>query len=222
MLRQSPFRFLFRTILPCFVVVCLTALLFCDRWIERRSSSLHYNELADLPPADVGLVLGCSQYLSNGRTNLYFQHRIETAANAFFSGKCRYLIVSGDNGSFSYNEPRLMKRALVKAGIPESRIVCDFAGFRTLDSVVRASKVFGQRELLVISQQFHNERAIYIAQHFGIKLTGLNAPDVWQHAGWRTRTREKFARVKTILDLHVFGVQPRFLGEPIEIDTLKG
>lgn len=95
--------------------------------------------------ADVALVLGFAKTLSSGRTNIYFQYRIDSAAEAFAKAKCRYLIVSGDNRSQSYNEPDLMKEALILRCVPEDRIVCDYAGLRTLDSVVRAQQIFGQR-----------------------------------------------------------------------------
>ncbi|NRB75224.1 MAG: YdcF family protein [Verrucomicrobiales bacterium] len=195
------------------------ALGLSDRWIEQQATHWLYDRVEDLPEADVALVLGCAKTLSNGRSNLYFQYRIDAAAEAFTKGKCRYLIVSGDNSIQSYNEPDLMKEALILRGVPEDRIVCDYAGLRTLDSVVRANKIFGQRALLVISQQFHNERAIYIARQSGIEMIGLNAEDVSRHRGIRTKAREKFARVKTLLDVHLFHTQPRHLGDPIKITS---
>ena len=158
------------------------ALGLSDRWIEQQATHWLYDRVEDLPEADVALVLGCAKTLSNGRSNLYFQYRIDAAAEAFTKGKCRYLIVSGDNSIQSYNEPDLMKEALILRGVPEDRIVCDYAGLRTLDSVVRANKIFGQRALLVISQQFHNERAIYIARQSGIEMIGLNAEDTEEFA----------------------------------------
>ena len=112
-----------------------------------------------------------------------------------------------------------MKEALILRGVPGDRIVCDYAGLRTLDSVIRANKIFGQRAILVISQQFHNERAIYIARQSGMEMIGLNAEDVSKHRGIRTKAREKFARVKTLLDVHLFNTQPRHLGDPIKISS---
>jgi len=190
-----------------------------DYWVETQATRWLYDRVEDLPEADVALVLGCAETLSSGRSNLYFKYRIEAAAEAFIKGKCRYLIVSGDNSNHSYNEPHLMKEALILKGVPEDRIVCDYAGLRTLDSVIRANKIFGQRTLLVISQQFHNERAIYIARQSGMEMIGLNAEDVSKHQGIRTNAREKFARVKALLDVHLFKTQPRHLGFPINITS---
>ncbi|MGB0177627.1 MAG: SanA/YdcF family protein, partial [Owenweeksia sp.] len=100
---------------------------------------------------------------------------------------------------------------------PEERIVLDYAGFRTFDSMVRAREVFGQQAFTVISQPFHNERAIFIARKFGIEAYGYNAPDVIGAGGFRTKVREVGARVKMVLDIYVLNTQPKFLGEKIII-----
>jgi SanA protein len=130
--------------------------------------------------------------------------------------KIKYVIISGDNSKSTYDEPTDMKNELVKRGIPESVIFLDYAGFRTFDSVIRAQKVFSQTEFTVISQQFHNERAIVIARHYGIKAIGYNAKDVTAYNGFKTKVREKFARVKLFLDF-IIGNEPKFLGKKIEI-----
>ena len=108
----------------------------------------------------------------------------------------RYLIVSGDNGYKSYNEPGAMKLALIEKRIPEANIVVDFTGFRNLDSVVRACEILVQSNFLAKSPPFHNERAVYISQQYGVKLTGFNTPDVGDYGGWKTKFREKPARVR--------------------------
>ncbi|MEM9284172.1 MAG: ElyC/SanA/YdcF family protein [Verrucomicrobiota bacterium] len=205
-----PFLFLCLAILGCFVA-------WCDRHVINEARGHHFDNLEHAPSADVALVLGCARVLSNGRANRFFTYRMEMAADAFNSGKCRYLIVSGDHGRPSYNEPESMRRELIRLGVPEDRIICDYAGFRTLDSVIRAQQVFGQRELIVISQRFHNERAIYIARHHSLKLVGLNAKSPSRKASYTTRARESLARVMMMLDLHLLGTKPRFLGEPIRV-----
>jgi SanA protein len=139
---------------------------------------------------------------------------MEAAAALYHAGKVQHLLVSGDNGHRSYNEPMDMRAALMAAGVDSNHITLDFAGFRTLDSVVRALKVFGQAEFVVISQRFHNERAVYIAREHGIRAVAFNARDVDVRRGLRTRIREKFARTKVFLDL-LFGVEPHFLGDPV-------
>lgn len=174
-------------------------------------------ELDALPRNRVAVVLGCSRILPNGRENLFFRYRIEAAAALFAAGKVDHLLVSGDNGRPGYDEPSDMRDALVSAGVPAVRIVLDYAGFRTLDSVVRAQRVFGLQAFTLVSQRFHNERALYIARHLGLDAVALDARDVPAAAALPVRVRELFARVKTVLDLHLLGTGPRFLGPHVPI-----
>jgi len=176
-----------------------------------------YFDSAMIPHRQVALLLGCSRLLSDGRNNLFFTYRVAAAQQLYKNRKMDYLIVSGDNQTVGYDEATDLKRALVAGGIPAERIYCDYAGFRTLDSVVRAKAVFGQTNLIVISQEFHNQRAICIARHEGMDAIGFNARDVGSFHGYRTRFREHFARVKTLLDLYLLRTRPRFLGRPITI-----
>ena len=128
-----------------------------------------------------------------------------------------YLLVSGDNRKKDYDEATDMKESLIRAGIPANLIYCDFAGFRTLDSVVRAKEVFCQKQVTIISQEFHNQRAIFIAAHYGIDAIGFNADGVDAYNGFKTKCREQLARVRTLLDVYLFRTSPKFLGERIEI-----
>ena len=132
------------------------------------------------------------------------------------SKKIDFILVSGDNSHVDYDEPTDMKTDLMASGIPEAKIFLDYAGFRTLDSIVRAKQIFGQNKLTIISQPFHNKRAIYIAQHKGIEAIGYNAKDVPRNYGMKTMLREKLARTKMIFDL-MFNKSPKFLGEKIAI-----
>jgi SanA protein len=185
--------------------------------MERTAGARVFDDAAAVPANRVGLLLGCSPRLADGRRNLYFDLRIRAAAELYRAGKVRYVLASGDNGTKGYDEPGEMKAALVAAGVPEDRIALDYAGFRTLDSVVRAKKVFGEERFTVISQRFHNERAVYLARENGIDAVGFNARDVGGAAGRFTRLREIGARVKAVLDVHVLRTRPRFLGEPVRI-----
>jgi SanA protein len=171
-------------------------------------------ERDELPATKVGLVLGCSELVAGGRKNLYFERRIAAAAELFHAGKVRYLLASGDNSRADYDEPSAMQRALVAAGVPASRIVLDYAGFRTLDSVLRAKQVFGLHELTVVSQRFHNERAVYLARAHGLRAYGYNARDVNGPAALRTRLREIVSRVVAVLDVEVLHSTPHFSGPP--------
>ncbi len=175
-----------------------------------------YSSVADIPYRKVGVVLGTAPQLSNGRVNLYFKYRIQAAAELYHAGKVKYFIVSGDNSRPDYNEPQAMKDSLVAAGVPASHIYPDYAGFRTLDSMVRAQIIFGLNDFTVISQKFHNERAIYLAQAYHIHPIGYNAKDVTRKAGFKTRIRELLARVAVFRDLAV-NKQPKYLGEMIRM-----
>ncbi|WP_421753039.1 SanA/YdcF family protein [Croceimicrobium sp.] len=182
-------------------------------WLSSKENSFDINEV---PSKKVALVLGTSEFLKNGSTNLYFKFRVEAIARLWKAGKIKYVLVSGDNSRKDYDEPSAMKEALVEKGVPASRIILDYAGFRTLDSVVRAKEVFGQDDILIVSQQFHVERALILADFKGIEAYGYNAVDVEVYSGFRTKVREYFARIKMWLDL-LIGVDPKFLGDPISI-----
>ncbi len=185
--------------------------------IARRTSSQVFDEAAALPHRPVGVVLGTTPLQRNGAPNAYFDYRIEAAAEIFRAGKVDYLLLSGDNRARNYNEPRYMKNALLEQGIPEERIYLDAAGLRTLDSVVRASRIFGQDRITVISQEFHNRRAVFIAEHFDIDAVGYNARDVQPTSGLRIKAREALARVRMLLDLYLLDTQPQVMGEPVRI-----
>ncbi|QTN31641.1 YdcF family protein [Akkermansiaceae bacterium] len=175
-----------------------------------------FEDAATLPAAKVGLVFGTTDSI-NGRENLYFRYRIDAAVKVWNAGKVGTLIVSGDNRSKYYNEPEKMKAALIAEGVPGDRIVCDYAGLRTFDSVVRAKEIFGADTILVISQGFQNERAIYLAQAYGMEAYGFNARDLGFRAGFRTKVREVGARVKMWLDIHFLDTKPTHLGEKVEM-----
>jgi len=175
-----------------------------------------FDEVEAVPKTRVGLVFGTTDRI-NGLENLYFRYRIDAAEKLWKAGKLDTLIVSGDNSSKYYNEPGKMRQALIDRGIPAERIVCDFAGLRTFDSVVRAKEIFGLDSIVFISQRFQNERAIYLAQANGMHAIGFNARSVETHAGLKTKLREVGARVLMFLDVHVLGTRPRFLGEKIQL-----
>lgn len=208
-----------KILLACFAVLLalIASLLAYSEWIISDARHATFDRVSDVPYNRVAVVLGTSKYLIGGGPNHYFKYRIKAAAELYNHAKVDFIIVSGDNATLQYNEPRQMRRALIQAGIPAAAIYMDFAGFRTLDSVVRAKEVFGQDRFTVVSQGFHNERAIFIARHFGIDAVGFNAKDPSAYQGIRTRVREVFARLMGLLDLYVLDKGPKFLGEPVPI-----
>jgi len=175
-----------------------------------------FNDAAKVPATKVALVFGTTHRI-NGQVNLYFEYRIDAAEELWKSGKIDTLIVSGDNRTRYYNEPEKMRRSLVERGVPNDRIVCDYAGLRTLDSVVRCKEVFGAEKVLFISQKFHNERAIYLAEANGIDAVAYNARDVETSSGLKTQVREIGARVKMWLDVNFLDTQPKHLGDMEEM-----
>jgi len=124
----------------------------------------------------------------------------------------RAVLVSGDNATPHYNEPWTMRRDLIAHGVPAAYVTLDYAGFRTLDSVLRAQAVFGQDRLVLVSQRFHAARALLIARHAGIEATAFAAADPPGGRYLRVRLREVFARAVAVLDL-LTGRGPRFLGD---------
>ncbi|MFT6371193.1 MAG: SanA protein [Maribacter sp.] len=199
------------------VLVPLLALLICNFLINSFAEGKTYNSTSQIPKNQVGLILGTSKKIIGGQPNPYYENRISATVALYNANKINFILVSGDNGSIYYNEPNTMKKDLVAKGIPEEHIFLDYAGFRTLDSMVRAKEVFGLTEVTVISQKFHNERAIYIAEKKGLKAIGFNATDIAFESGLRVQLREYFARVKVFLDL-ALKVQPRFYGDKITIE----
>lgn len=191
-------------------------ILLVDWRVSQSTADDIFKTVQQVPSNKVGMILGTAKYNRSGRVNAFYQFRIDATVQLFKAGKIQYVLVSGDNGTKQYNEPETIKKDLVKRGIPANRIVLDYAGFSTLDSVVRAKAVFGQESITIISQGFHVERAIYLAKRKGVKATGFAAKDVRASRGFKVLIREKFARVKMLLDLF-FNSQPKFLGEPIQI-----
>ncbi len=165
----------------------------------------------ELPHCRAAVVLGCIKVLPNGLENLYFKRRIAAAADLYKAGKVDCLIVSGDNHIKEYDESSDMKDSLVAAGVPADRIVCDYAGFRTLDSVVRAKKVFGLDSFIVVSQRDHARRAVFTARGFGCDAYGYAAQDVSLRYSKKTLIREQLAKIGAVLDV-IFRRGPKFLG----------
>lgn len=186
-----------------------------DQWVGLQGHDHQFTQVESLPKRQVGLVLGTSKYTRRGKTNQYYEGRIEAAARLFHAGKVEYLLVSGDHSSDYYNEPLQMQQDLQALGVPEARIVLDYAGFRTFDSVIRAWKVFGQQRFTIVSQGFHVNRALYIARHFDLDVAGFASPGLSDRTNWYMLVREKLARMKMMLDLYIFKAEPRYLGDRV-------
>ena len=182
--------------------------LACNWWVVRTTEGQIYFDIHQLPANDVGLVLGTSKFVRTGKENLFFRYRMEATARLWKEGKVKYLILSGNNDSEYYNEPADMQHALIKLGVPASVMTLDYAGYRTFDSVVRCKDVFNQEKITIISQNFHNARALYIGNHEGIEAIAFAAQDVPDGYSLRTLIREYLARPYALLDVYVLRPQP--------------
>lgn len=208
-----------KTIFKFFLLLFVAGIIFiawANYSIKKDSDAYVSYNIADIPETKTALLLGTSKNLNSGVPNAYFYNRIQATVDLYKAGKIKNIIVSGDNSRKDYNEPEDMLLTLMQYGIPQERIFLDHAGFRTLDSVIRAKEIFGQTKLIIISQKFHNERAVFLAKQNGIDAFGYNAKDVNKYAGFKTNIREYLAKAKAYYDL-LLGVEPKFGGEKILI-----
>lgn len=186
-------------------------------WIYISTKSNLYSDFEELPYNKVGLIPGCNKYIADGVLNTYYVQRINAGIKLFKNGKIDYILVSGDNAHASYDEPREMRKSLIDSGIPNDKIFSDYAGFRTLDTVIRAKEVFQLREVTFISQNFQNQRGVFIGKYRNINIIAYNAEEKNLKADFKTEIREIFAKVKMLLDLYIIKKEPKFLGDEIII-----
>ena len=193
--------------------------LLCNIWVVMTTAKRVYNDVNEVPYKKVGLVLGTSSKFEDGRPNIFFNQRIATAIKLYKSGKISFLIVSGDNSTKYYNEPLMMKNALIKGGVPESKITMDFAGLRTLDSIIRSNEIFGQDNITVITQDFHSYRALFIADYYNIDMIAMVPVKLSMRTSLKVKFREFLARPLAVLDLYLLNKKPKHLGKK---ESLEG
>ena len=203
----------------CFCVLCGFFLLcvFCVIFtlysyfsVENCVKYIHEkNTLSRVPFYEYCMVLGTSRYVKSGVENLYFRYRMEAVLLLYKNGKCGKIIVSGDNGRKEYDEPSDMKNYLMEKGVKEGDILCDYAGFRTLDSVLRMRNVFQLKKFLIVSQKMHCLRAVYIGRKHNLDVAGFTAEDVPLSYHYMGYVREVLARNKAVLDI-ITGKKPYF------------
>lgn len=201
------------------VIIISVFIFFCNLWVVQSTQSGVLNDESLLPDKSIGLVLGTSHKLLNGQPNPFFEDRISAAALLYQQGKVSHLILSGDNRTRYYNEPLEMKKALLKRGVPDSVITLDYAGLRTLDSIVRCKEIFGQSRVIIITQTFHGYRALFISKYYNMDAVAWVADETHYNNAAKVYFREYFARAKAVLDLYLLGTEPRHLGdkEPLNI-----
>ncbi len=205
----------FAPLWACLLILITAGLI--NLWITKSARSQTFKSLNRVPANDVGLVLGSSARVAGGYVNLHFRNRVEAAAKLYHAGKIKHLLLSGDNHASSYDEPTDMKDALLKLGVPRSAMTLDYAGFRTLDSILRAKTVFGLNKLTIVTDDFHSHRALFISRSYGVDAVAFCSKPIPAKFSESTRTREWFARVKAFLDIYALRTQPRFYGPKVEI-----
>ena len=208
------------------IILLTVGLLFIyllDRYIDYTAKEKIYTDVSKVPHRKAALLLGTAKYVAKGKKNYFYVYRIRAAAALWKAGKVDAILVSGDNASKYYNETIRMEKDLIKAGVPKKYIALDYAGFRTLDSVVRAEALFDLKKYIIVSQRFHLERALFIASAKGQKdVLGFVAKDIaGTKAARKMAYREYLARVKAFLDLYVLHTEPRFMGEKVKVNYRK-
>lgn len=192
-----------------------------NAWLIGTTKARIFDHIDRVDKYNVALVLGTSPYTSSGAPNLLFRHRMLAATELYAAGRVRRILVSGANPGY-YNEPQEMYQALRKLGVPHKAITLDFAGYRTFDSIVRSKRVFGLDHYILVSQRYHDYRALFIAQHKGIDAVAYVRPEEDLKQPFLTELREYFARVEAVLDLFVWQASPRYLGPPVSIESTPG
>ncbi|MGK7390213.1 MAG: SanA/YdcF family protein [Candidatus Cyclobacteriaceae bacterium M2_1C_046] len=190
-------------------------------WVVLSTRNQLFKDSVSLPENDVALVLGTSNRLAGGAPNPYFILRMERAAELYKTGKVRHILVSGDNSTRYYNEPQKMKEALVKMGIPPQHITLDYAGLRTLDSIIRGKKIFGQHKVTIVTQKFHAYRALFISNYYNMEAVAMATDKLPEDMSIIVQLREIMARPLAIWDLYIVKKGPKFLGEreDVKIDS---
>ena len=188
----------------------------CNCWLLAANRTRIFSTGTDVPVRAVAIVLGTSPRVGRWK-NSFFEGRMDTAAQLWRAGKVRHLLVSGDNSRNDYDEPTAMRDALLTRGVPARAITLDYAGFRTLDSLVRAREVFGLRDLIIVTDDWHQPRAIFLAAAAGLDALGVSSAELpWSMSG-KTRVREWLSRVKAVADVCVLRTKPKFLGQPVAL-----
>lgn len=188
------------------IVSCIVAMLICNQMVVNNAKGKVSSEIDFIKNNKVGLLLGTTPQARIGRiTNYFFIYRIDAAEQLYKAGKIEKILISGDEKSLDgVNEPECMRDSLVARGVPASAIILDGKGYRTICSVINANKVYGLKSFTIISQKFHNERAIYQAEHLGLNIENIqayNAKEPKSRRAYLTTIREYFARVKMFIDL---------------------
>ncbi len=206
-------------IIKYFIALTVLAFVSINFWISSTTENQVIDSLDEIPNKKVALILGTSKKMIGGADNQFFHKRIAAAAQLYHLGKVKHILVSGDNRTQYYNEPQDMYEALLELMVPADAITKDYAGLRTLDSVVRCKEIFGQESVVIITQRFHAHRALFIANHYDLDAISYPAEFPEHEGATKVVLREYFARIKAVLDLYFFKTPPKHLGDREKIDV---
>lgn len=187
-------------------VSCIVLMLICNQIVVSNAKGKVFSDIDSIKYNKVGLLLGTTPQARFDRiTNYFFVYRIDAAEKLYKAGKIKMILISGDENSLDgINEPVCMRDSLVARGVPAEAIILDGKGYRTICSVLNANKVYGLKSFTIISQEFHNERALYQAEHLALDLENIQAYNAEMpklSRAFLTTIREYFARVKMFWDL---------------------
>ena len=173
----------------------------CQKLVSGAGDGRVFARPEDLPDNEVGLVLGTAKWTRRGTINRFFSYRMDAAARLYQSGKIRLLLLSGNGISADPGEPEAMRDELLARGVPLEALQLDSGGTRTLESIARAKQLFGLNRMTIVSQEFHNRRALFFCRSFGIEAVGFNAEDVPASEARWIFLRELLARVDAVLEM---------------------
>lgn len=194
-------QILYSSIAILVILACVVAL--CNISVDRNAEGRTFSNINDVPTMQTALLLGTNPKTRDGkRPSSFYMARINATAELYKHGKFRQLIISGDKRE-GYDEPQTMRHDLIERGVPDSIIMMDGQGYRTLLSLRNSKQYFGVHDMIIISQKWHNERSIFLADKMNIKAVGYNADDVRHPRAIWTHIRELLARVKLFIDLYV-------------------
>ena len=187
------------------IMMGLIIVIGCQIAVTSAAKGRMYDDVKEIPHREVGLLLGTSPLGRSGRPNQFYLRRLDATVALYNAGKIDRIIISGARRGDDYDEPTEMRNDLVKCGLPDSIFVLDGEGHRTISSIVRTKEVLAEDSVTIISQKFHNERALFLARHNGVDAIAFNAENTSSRR-WRLKMvlRESMARVKAVAEA-IFG-----------------
>lgn len=188
------------------VEIGILLMMLANVWVFSLTNGRTYNRISKIPPRETALVLGTSPKTMAGNANPYFTSRMDAAALLYHHGKIKKIIVSGEK-SRGYDEPTAMKNFLVyQEGVPENIIIKDSKGFKTQQSIQRCKELYGESNVIIVSQGYHNLRALFFARNNNMNALGFDAQDITRpESYYRNQSREFVARVAAVVH-YIFGL----------------